>query len=153
MKRRSVGGRGLSRLVLWLTLPALATAGAVAASVPAQAATASNCAIGYRPLGAWPTVGTAPSFLAEVAVTNVGVATSTGWGAQVQLVPGVKVDQVWNAANLGLVDKSWAFANYPFNGTVAPGQSMSFIFIGSKSDASLSELPISAACTMTILGQ
>jgi poly(3-hydroxybutyrate) depolymerase len=79
-----------------------------------------GCAAAFRTVSTWP-----GGFQAEVAVSNTGSATTTGWKVTWTLQSGQSVSQVWNGVATtsgGVV----TVTNAAYNGTLSPGSGTSF---------------------------
>ncbi len=83
------------------------------------------CQVSYRITGSWP-----GGFQADVKLTNTGPTPYAGWSLGWQFGAGQQIAQLWN----GSVTQTGAavtVASTAWNGTVAPGASASFGFLGS----------------------
>ncbi|MCE7078701.1 cellulose binding domain-containing protein [Streptomyces sp. ST2-7A] len=69
-------------------------------------------------------------FQFEVTVTNTGTVPITGWSVH---LPTITADQVWGGTAEPHPDGGTLVTNVAWNGTVAPGNSVSFGLIGSGS--------------------
>jgi hypothetical protein len=82
------------------------------------------CTVTYQLVSQW-----AGGFQAQVTVKNTGTTPFTGWAATWAFAAGQKVTQAWNATvtQSGATVKA---ANLPWNGSIAPGGSQVFGFLG-----------------------
>ncbi|MBM2618336.1 endo-1,4-beta-xylanase [Actinoplanes sp. LDG1-06] len=83
------------------------------------------CSVSYRVTGTWP-----GGFQADVRLTNTGTTAWTTWTLGWQFGAGQKISQLWNGSvteSNGLI----AVTNAAWNGSLAPGASASFGFLGS----------------------
>ncbi|MGW1450097.1 cellulose binding domain-containing protein [Micromonospora sp. NPDC002411] len=102
-----------------------------AASAPVAVTTAAPpvggaCSVGYATTD-WNT-----GFTANVTITNTGTTAINGWTLRFSFAGGQTVSQGWSAA----VSQSGAAVtatNLSYNGTLAPGASVSFGFNGAHS--------------------
>ncbi|WP_444950480.1 glycoside hydrolase family 9 protein [Micromonospora ureilytica] len=102
-----------------------------AASAPVAVTTAAppvggTCSVGYA------TTDWSTGFTATVTITNTGTSAINGWTLRFSFPGGQTVSQGWSAA----VSQSGAAVtatNLSYNGTVAPGASVSFGFNGAHS--------------------
>ncbi|MEM9553290.1 MAG: lytic polysaccharide monooxygenase [Acidobacteriota bacterium] len=72
-------------------------------------------------------------FTATVRITNGGTATIEGWQVGWEFTDGSRVDQHWNAVLTG--SNPYSAADVGWNGTIAPGASAEFGFVGVKGGA------------------
>jgi endo-1,4-beta-xylanase len=79
----------------------------------------------YRVTGSWQ-----GGFQGDVRVTNTGATALTGWSLAWQFTGGQQVAQLWNGA-VSQSAASVTVTNASWNGSLAPGGSASFGFLGS----------------------
>jgi lysophospholipase L1-like esterase len=89
----------------------------------------SGCAATYTVVGQW-----AGGFQGEVTVRNAGTATLTGWTARYTYTAGERVTQAWGAT-LTQTGTAVTADNAAWNGTLTPGASATFGFIGTGTPA------------------
>ena len=95
--------------------------------VPSSTPTAGGAHVSYQVTNQWST-----GFGANVTITNNGSATINGWKLQFAFPGNQQITQLWN----GSVSQSGnqvTITNASYNGTIAPGQSVSVGFNGSWS--------------------
>jgi len=87
--------------------------------------TDGSCVASYRTIGQWQ-----GGFQGEVSIRNAGTTASRSWTAQLTFGAGQQVSQGWNAeiTQTGTVATA---RNVGWNGTLAPGGTTTFGFIGS----------------------
>ncbi|WP_030860427.1 glycoside hydrolase family 18 chitinase [Streptomyces sp. NRRL S-37] len=107
-----------------LLLPA---AGLVALASPAQAATSATAT--YAKTQDWGT-----GFEGKWTVKNTGTTSLSSWTVEWDFPSGTKVTSAWDATVTNSGDH-WTAKNVGWNGTLAPGASVSFGFNGSGSGA------------------
>jgi hypothetical protein len=113
-----------------LRIPAVCAAVALAggllmtAVLPASAGTPGAV---FTKTSAWP-----GGFVGNVAITNGGSTALSGWKAEFDLPSGTAASSPWNAA-MAQSGSHYTFTNLSWNGSVAPGASVSFGFMGSGS--------------------
>ncbi|KAF3467526.1 glycosyl hydrolase family 18 protein [Streptomyces sp. Tu 3180] len=105
-----------------LTLP---LAGLVALASPAQAATSATAT--YTKTQDW-----GSGFEGKWTVKNTGTTTINTWTVEWDFPSGTKVTSAWDATVTNSGDH-WTAKNLGWNGTLAPGASVSFGFNGSGS--------------------
>jgi chitinase len=110
-------------------------AGAVAlltcTAAAALALTATTSAYAAGPTATFAKVSDWGSgFEGRYTITNGGATTITGWSVQFDLPAGTAVGTFWDAL-LTASASHYAFTNRDYNGTVGPGASVSFGFVGS----------------------
>ncbi|MGC0374859.1 glycosyl hydrolase family 18 protein [Streptomyces sp. SAI-229] len=105
----------------------LPTAGLVALASPAQAATSATAT--YAKTQDWGT-----GFEGKWTVKNTGTTSLSSWTVEWDFPSGTKVTSAWDATVTNSGDH-WTAKNVGWNGTLAPGASVSFGFNGSGSGA------------------
>ncbi|CAM5427198.1 Xyloglucanase OS=Streptomyces tendae OX=1932 GN=GUR47_01550 PE=3 SV=1 [Streptomyces tendae] len=83
------------------------------------------CAVTYTITNQWP-----GGFQADVRLTNTGTSAWNGWSLGWPFANGQRVTQMWNADHTRS-DTTVTARNVGWNGTVAPGASVTFGFTGS----------------------
>jgi Cellulose binding domain len=68
-----------------------------------------------------------------VTITNTGTSAIDAW--TLQFTFGAKITQIWNAAVESHSGKRYVLQNAGYNSTIAPGQSVSFGFLGKPGGA------------------
>ncbi|KOX04265.1 MULTISPECIES: glycoside hydrolase family 18 chitinase [unclassified Streptomyces] len=101
----------------------LPMAGAVGLASPAQAAT--NATATFTKTSDWGT-----GFGGQWTVKNTGSSTISSWTVEWDFPSGTKVASAWDATVTNSGDH-WTAKNVGWNGTIAPGASVSFGFNGS----------------------
>ncbi|MFJ8541195.1 glycosyl hydrolase family 18 protein [Streptomyces sp. NPDC093586] len=102
---------------------ALPLAGLVGLASPAQAATSATAT--FTKTSDWGT-----GFGGSWTVKNTGTTTITSWTVEWDFPSGTKVTSAWDATVTNSADH-WTAKNVGWNGTLAPGASVSFGFNGS----------------------
>ncbi|CAL9437017.1 glycosyl hydrolase family 18 protein [Streptomyces sp. enrichment culture] len=105
----------------------LPVAGLVGLASPAQAATSATAT--YAKTQDW-----GSGFEGKWTVKNTGTTTINSWTVEWDFPSGTKVTSGWDATVTGSGDH-WTAKNLGWNGTLAPGASVSFGFNGSGSGA------------------
>lgn len=105
----------------------LPVAGLVGLASPAQAATSATAT--YAKTQDW-----GSGFEGKWTVKNTGTTTINSWTVEWDFPSGTKVTSAWDATVTGSGDH-WSAKNLGWNGTLAPGASISFGFNGSGSGA------------------
>ncbi|MFI6824908.1 cellulose binding domain-containing protein [Micromonospora sp. NPDC050187] len=82
--------------------------------------TGDTCAVRYAPTNTWNT-----GYTAEVTVTNTGATPVTGWTLTYPLPAGQQVTGSWNAT-VTQNGSTVTARNLSYNGTIAPGSSVTF---------------------------
>ncbi|GIH75002.1 chitinase [Planobispora longispora] len=108
-----------------LTPPAHAAPAAVTATATAAGATAT-----FTKVGDW-----GSGFEGRYTIKNGTAATIPSWKVEFDLPAGVSVGSFWDAA-LTRSGQHFTFSNVGWNGTLAPGASVTFGFLGSPGGAS-----------------
>ena len=85
---------------------------------------ATSCRVTYTP-DSWP-----GGFTANVTITNTGSSTIDGWTLTYTLPAGQTINQTWNATITQNGSQVTA-RNVSYNGTLAPGASTTFGYLGS----------------------
>ncbi|CAL9584548.1 Chitinase 63 [Streptomyces sp. enrichment culture] len=118
MRFRHKAAAGLATLLLPLS-------GLVALASPAQAATSATAT--YAKTQDW-----GSGFEGKWTVKNTGTTTINSWTIEWDFPSGTKVTSAWDATVTNSGDH-WTAKNLGWNGTLAPGASVSFGFNGSGS--------------------
>ncbi|MEU7470192.1 glycoside hydrolase family 18 chitinase [Streptomyces sp. NPDC044984] len=120
MRFRHKAAAGFATLLLPLS-------GLVALASPAQAATSATAT--YAKTQDW-----GSGFEGKWTVKNTGTTTLSSWTVEWDFPSGTKVTSAWDATVTNSGDH-WTAKNLGWNGTLAPGASVSFGFNGSGSGA------------------
>ncbi|MEV7519785.1 glycoside hydrolase family 18 chitinase [Streptomyces sp. NPDC091371] len=140
-RRRTYGGAPLStappprtrrtrfftRVAAVVAALAVPVTGLVALAGPAQAATSATAT--YTKVSDWGT-----GFEGKWTIKNTGTTTLTSWAVEWDYPSGTRVTSAWDATVTNSGDH-WTGRNVGWNGTLAPGNSISFGFNGSGSGA------------------
>ncbi|MFH8935036.1 glycoside hydrolase family 18 chitinase [Streptomyces griseosporeus] len=116
MRFRHRAAAGFATLLLPL-------AGAVGLAAPAQAATAATAT--FSKTSDWGT-----GFGGQWTIKNTGTSSISSWTVEWDFPSGTKVTSAWDATVTNSGDH-WTAKNVGWNGTIAPGASVSFGFNGS----------------------
>lgn len=116
MRFRHRAAAGFATLLLPL-------AGAVGLAAPAQAATAATAT--FTKTSDWGT-----GFGGQWTIKNTGTSSISSWTVEWDFPSGTKVTSAWDATVTNSGDH-WTAKNVNWNGTIAPGASVSFGFNGS----------------------
>ncbi|MFF9280835.1 glycoside hydrolase family 18 chitinase [Streptomyces griseosporeus] len=116
MRFRHRAAAGFATLLLPL-------AGAVGLAAPAQAATAATAT--FTKTSDWGT-----GFGGQWTIKNTGTSSISSWTVEWDFPSGTKVTSAWDATVTNSGDH-WTAKNVGWNGTIAPGASVSFGFNGS----------------------
>ncbi|GAA0572876.1 ricin-type beta-trefoil lectin domain protein [Paractinoplanes ferrugineus] len=100
-----------------------------------------GCTATYKVVSEW-----SGGFQSEITVTNASSGASTGWQAAFTLADGQQVSQSWNA-DVKQSGSTVTATNVSYNGTLAPGASATFGFLGSRTGNSTSAPTVS--CTLS----
>ncbi|MFF4098298.1 glycosyl hydrolase family 18 protein [Streptomyces sp. NPDC001903] len=119
--------RLLRRLAASVAAFALPIAGLVALAGPAQAAASATAT--YTKVSDWGT-----GFEAKWTVKNTGTTTLTSWTVEWDYPSGTTVTSAWDAT-VTSSGTHWTGKNVGWNGTLAPGATISFGFNGAGSGA------------------
>ncbi|MFD7624600.1 glycosyl hydrolase family 18 protein [Streptomyces sp. NPDC059851] len=136
--RRTYGGAPLStappprtrtfrRLAAAVAALAVPLAGLVALAGPAQAAESATAT--YTKVSDW-----GSGFEGKWTVKNTGTTTITGWTVAWDFPAGTRVTSAWDATVTDSGNR-WTGRNVGWNGTLAPGASVTFGFNGTGSGA------------------
>jgi glucose/arabinose dehydrogenase len=87
-----------------------------------------GCSATYTPINEWP-----DGFQGDVRVTNTGTSATTGWSVVLTFANGQRITQIWNAQANTAGSSPYTATNLGYNGAIAPGQSTTFGFTGSRS--------------------
>ncbi|WP_419997873.1 glycosyl hydrolase family 18 protein [Streptomyces boninensis] len=113
--------RLLRRVTTLLTVLALPLAGLVALATPAQAASATAT---YQKTQDW-----GSGFEGKWTIKNTGTTSISSWTLTWTYPSGTSVTSAWDA-DVTSAGTSWTAKNKSYNGTIAPGASVSFGFNG-----------------------
>uniref|UniRef100_A0AAU3GU53 chitinase n=1 Tax=Streptomyces sp. NBC_01401 TaxID=2903854 RepID=A0AAU3GU53_9ACTN len=122
LRRRHGATASRSRLVAGLTALLLPLAAMVGLASPAEAATSATAT--YVQKSDWGT-----GFEGGWTVTNTGTTALSSWTVEWDFPSGTAVGSAWDADVTGS-GNHWTAKNLGWNGTVAPGASISFGFNG-----------------------
>ncbi len=115
---------------LLITLAMALTAGAAAIWLAPAASAATPTAVFVK------TSDWGSGWEGKYTVTNGGTSTITGWTVVFDLPPGTTVGTFWDAL-MTSSGQRYTFTNRSWNGTLAPGASTSFGFLGAGSGSPL----------------
>ncbi|MGS2618034.1 chitinase [Micromonospora sp. LZ34] len=124
-------------LVLSLVTALTAAVGAVWVALPAFAAGATASFVKTSDWGS--------GWEGKYTITNGGGSTVNGWSLSFDLPAGTTVGSYWDAL-LTSSGQRYTFTNRSWNGSIAPGASVSFGFLGSGPGAPTNCLLNGAAC-------
>ncbi len=96
---------------------------AATASVTVAPPAKSSASVVFTVYSAWNT-----GFDAGITLTNTGTTTINGWTLQFQFSPSIY--DIWNAVIASHTSGHYVLRNASYNGTIAPGQSVSIGFLG-----------------------
>ncbi|MER7759078.1 glycoside hydrolase family 18 chitinase [Streptomyces sp. NPDC097619] len=119
--------RFLSRLAATVAAFALPVAGLVSLASPAQAATAATAT--YTKVSDW-----GSGFEGKWTIKNTGTTSISTWAVEWDYPTGTRVTSAWDAT-VTSSGNHWTGKNLGWNGSLAPGASVSFGFNGSGSGA------------------
>lgn len=102
-----------------------------------------TCAVDYQVHGTWP-----GGFNVQVTVHNTGTETIDGWSLAWQLGEAESVAHFWSV-DLTTDSQGTTATNLSWNRTIAPGQSVTFGFVGATTGP---EVPVSAPATFLLDG-
>ncbi|MFI5555432.1 cellulose binding domain-containing protein [Streptomyces sp. NPDC051738] len=89
-----------------------------------------DCTASFRTVNSWQ-----GGFQGEVTVTNAPASSASGWTATVVPPDGTRLTQVWDGTLATTQDDGRAtVTNASWNGTLAPGASVTFGFVAAASD-------------------
>ena len=111
-------------LLLSVAVAVAATGAAVYAVAPASAAETTAT---FRKVSDW-----GSGWQGEYKITNGGSSALTSWKVEFDLPSGSSVGSYWDAL-LATSGQHFTFTNRNYNGTIAPGASVTFGFLGSGS--------------------
>ncbi|WP_374195793.1 cellulose binding domain-containing protein [Streptomyces sp. ISL-24] len=100
-------------------------AGAPGADAPAAPAA---CTASFRTVSSWQ-----GGYQGEVTVTNAPASPVSGWTATVVPADGARLTQVWDGTLTTAPDGTATVANASWNGSLAPGASVTFGFLADAS--------------------
>ncbi|MFJ8630656.1 cellulose binding domain-containing protein [Streptomyces sp. NPDC093568] len=86
------------------------------------------CTASFRTVNSWD-----GGFQGEVTVTNAPAASASGWTATVVPPDGARLTQVWDGTLSARPDGGATVTNAAWNGTLAPGASVTFGFLAATS--------------------
>jgi alpha-L-arabinofuranosidase len=98
------------------------------ASVSILAPPTTSTTVAYSLVSSWNT-----GFQAGITITNTGTTTQSGWTLQFNFA--ATITQIWNATVVSHSGTHYVIENAGYNSTIAPGQSVSFGFLGSPGGA------------------
>ncbi|GAA4080423.1 cellulose binding domain-containing protein [Streptomyces shaanxiensis] len=101
------------------------------------------CTASVRTVNSWQ-----GGFQGEVTVTNAPASSASGWTATVVPPDGARLTQVWDGALSTTADGRATVSNASWNGTLAPGASVTFGFLADTSD-STGEPAATVTCAAT----
>ena len=109
-----------------------ASSGSIAgtASVTILAPPTTSTTVAYSLVSSWNT-----GFQAGIAITNTGTTTLSGWTLSFDFA--AAITQIWNATVVSHTGIHYVIQNAGYNSTIAPGQNVSFGFLGSPGGAPL----------------
>ncbi|NUT30437.1 MAG: endo-1,4-beta-xylanase [Streptomyces sp.] len=90
------------------------------------------CTAAFRTVNSWQ-----GGFQGEVTVTNAPASSASGWTATVVPPDGARLTQVWDGTLSNTPDGRATVSNASWNGTLAPGASVTFGFLAATSDSAL----------------
>jgi chitinase len=123
--------------IIRILVAALTTAAAVLVMTgPAQAAAATAT---FTKTSSW-----GSAFEGKYTITNGTTATISGWQVAFDLPSGGAVSSSWDTT-MSRSGQRFTFANLSWNGTLAPGASVSFGFIASPGDATPANCTLNGA--------
>jgi alpha-L-arabinofuranosidase len=107
-----------------------ATGGGISgtASVTIQAPPTTSTSVTYSLVSSWST-----GFQGGITITNTGTTTLSAWTLQFDFA--ATITQIWNATVVSHSGNHYVIQNAGYNSTIAPGQSVSFGFLGSPGGA------------------
>ncbi|MFE0257567.1 cellulose binding domain-containing protein [Streptomyces sp. NPDC059010] len=88
------------------------------------------CTAAFRTVNSWQ-----GGFQGEVTVTNAPASSASGWTATVVPPDGARLTQVWDGTLSNTPDGRATVSNASWNGTLAPGASVTFGFLAATSDS------------------
>ncbi|MDH6459911.1 chitinase [Micromonospora sp. A200] len=124
-------------LLLSLVAALVATLGAAWVALPAYAAGATASFVKTADWGS--------GWEGKYTITNGGASTISGWTVSFDLPAGTTVGSYWDAL-LTSSGQRYTFTNRSWNGTVAPGASVSFGFLGTGTGSPTNCLLNGAPC-------
>jgi glucose/arabinose dehydrogenase len=89
-----------------------------------------GCSATYTQTNQWP-----GGFQGEVRVTNTGTNNTTSWTVVLTFPNGQRITQIWSGQTNLAGSSPYTITNVGYNGTIPPGQSTAFGFLGSWSTA------------------
>ena len=98
------------------------------ASVTIQAPPTTSTSVAYSLVSTW-----SGGFQASITITNTGTTTLSGWTLQFDFA--ATITQIWNATVVSHAGNHYVIQNAGYNSTIAPGQSVSFGFLGAAAGA------------------
>lgn len=101
------------------------------------------CTASVRTVSSWQ-----GGFQGEVTVTNAPASSASGWTATVVPPDGARLTQVWDGALSTNADGRATVSNASWNGTLAPGASVTFGFLADTAD-STGEPSATVTCAAT----
>ncbi len=113
------------------------TSAAPTSAPPTSPGGGAGCSASYQVTNSWP-----GGFQANVTV-SAGASALNGWTVRFTMPAGQSITQIWNGTNTGS-SGAVAVRNVSYNGTLAPGGSTAFGFLGSGDG---SATPAAVTCT------
>jgi hypothetical protein len=100
------------------------------------------CTASFRTVNSWQ-----GGYQGEVTVTNAPASRVSGWTATVVPADGARLTQVWDGTLTKATDGRATVANASWNGTLAPGASVTFGFIADTSATGAPSAKVTCAAT------
>jgi hypothetical protein len=97
---------------------------------PSSPPPAAGCNVSYNNINDW-----GAGFQGEVVITNTGSSTISGWTLQWTFSGGQTITQLWNG-QVNSAGPAASVSNAAWNGTIPPGGSVNFGFLGAPGGAS-----------------
>ena len=107
-------------------------------TAPPTTGAPGGCSASYRLVNSWP-----GGFQAEVAVTNTGSTSLSGWTVHLTLASGQTISSLWNGVNTG-TSGAVTVRNASYNGGLAGNGSTTFGFVANGNG---SATPTNVTCT------
>jgi aryl-phospho-beta-D-glucosidase BglC (GH1 family) len=98
--------------------------GTAAVQVVSPSSTGSGVSVSFTDTNDW-----GSGFQGAITITNNGATPLNGWTLQFTFAP--TITQIWNAQIVSHTGSQYVIQNASYNGAIAPGQSVSFGFLGS----------------------
>ncbi|MFE7271655.1 cellulose binding domain-containing protein [Streptomyces sp. NPDC057623] len=122
--------------------PAESAPGAPGAGEAGGSGDSSACTASFRTVNSWQ-----GGYQGEVTVTNAPASPVSGWTATVVPDGGARLTQVWDGTLTTTRDGSTTVANASWNGSLAPGASVTFGFIAHTSQSGAPSAEVTCAAT------